>query len=207
MPEQFAQPDTRTPRFRFSTRDLLWFTAAVAIYVFVLLELLRWAETDSAGLNGPSKVTEQFAVAIFVGGALAALVWIGDRQAKIKLGSNQVRWRRPRAWRTAIRLAFVCLLAAVFIAPLPTSVSIYLGMLLGCSTAFFTPIRLGEHGISYQLGTFIPWSQYDLDYDSGNLALTFNDCRRDWSHRLSVPAESREQVERILRANGKLAAN
>lgn len=101
------------------------------------------------------------------------------------------------------------MVAALRVAPLfpiTSALAGGLGYLLAFTVYLFLPIRIGENGISYQMGIFFPWSRFDVDLSEADstLTLTSSETRWKWKHRLAIPVERLEEVVEILRASGKL---
>lgn len=185
-----------SPLFRFTTRDLLFLTALVAVYSLIL------AKTSGAQFARIAAMAPAQAFGLYVALRLAR------RWCRSRFGEARASLIPPRPWKAlfAIAAALGLVLFAVrqwapsflhVVDGMVAQYAIWSAALL-CGTIALSPTGIMVYGF-----TFVPWEHLGVDYDAQQGRLTIGPRDKPKRrHALTVRPEMRRDVEAVLRESG-----
>lgn len=185
------------PRIRFTTRDLLFLTALVAVYSLLL------AKTSGAQFGRIAAMAPAQAFGAYVALRLAR------RWSRSRFGEARASLIPPRPWKALLALAAALGLVLFAVGQwAPSFLHIVDGMIaqyaiwsaaILCGTIALSPTGIMVYGF-----VFVPWGQLSVDYDAqlGRLTIGSPTDRTKRRQVLTVPSEMRRDVEAVLRESG-----
>lgn len=189
---------------RFSLRELMLFTAAVAVYLSSYVIVLR----DFGGTSEPRPPKALFAIAQLVAAGIASCIMV--MVSKGRAGKVRVRLPGSLSWRSRKLEIFGPMFFLLLSLLVPTANGNYdlfrIGLISGMSFSavffafrlLFNFVDLCDNGMVSHRLYFVPWrrlrpNRCRLD-EKGNLEIG----KRWFRYTACVPPEMRDPIERLL---------